>query len=141
MTQFGSSGSQGQRPLQGQTPSSTPKISPPAAKPAGSEASTIGLIGDTDAAAAESKIKAIGGSGISQRKVDWKRKAVINGTGATRVRSFHGRLSAQGLEYLDNQVNEWLDNHPEAEVKFVTSNVGIFEGKIREPALVLNLWY
>ena len=35
----------------------------------------------------------------------------------------------------------WLDAHPEVEVKFVTSTVGIFEGKMREPALILNLWY
>jgi hypothetical protein len=72
---------------------------------------------------------------------DWKRQPIKNGTGACRVRSFHGKYSEQGLEYLDNAVNEWLDAHPEVEVKFVTSTVMTFEGKIREPALVLNVWY
>jgi hypothetical protein len=37
---------------------------------------------------------------------------------------------------MDNQINEWLDANPEVEVKFVTSTVGVFEGKMREPALV-----
>ena len=65
----------------------------------------------------------------------------MNGTGACRVRSFHGRLSSQGLEYMDNQINEWLDHNPDVEVKFVSSVVGVFEGKMREPAIILNLWY
>lgn len=72
---------------------------------------------------------------------DWKRVPVKTGSGACRVRSFHGKYSEQGLEYLDNAINEWLDGHPEVEVKFVTSTVMTFEGKIREPALVLNIWY
>jgi hypothetical protein len=38
-------------------------------------------------------------------------------------------------------INEWLDDHPEIEVKFVTQTVHVFEGKIREPALVMNVWY
>ena len=62
-------------------------------------------------------------------------------TGAVRMKSFHGRLSDNGLEYLDNSVNEWLDAHPEVEVKFVTSTVGLYDGKIKELALILNVWY
>lgn len=94
--------------------------------------------GSVDAA---SKIKAFGTSDVVERRSQWARQTVANGTGACRVRSFHGRLSNQGLEFLDNSVNEWLDRHPGVEVKFVTSSVGTFEGKVREPALILNLWY
>jgi len=72
---------------------------------------------------------------------DWKRTPHDNNSGACRVRSFHGRMSDQGLEYLDNAVNEWLDKHPEVEVKFVSSVVGMFDGKIKDLALILNLWY
>jgi ABC-type glycerol-3-phosphate transport system substrate-binding protein len=63
------------------------------------------------------------------------------GTGATRVKSFHCKYSEQGLEYIDDQINRWLDEHPDIEVKFVTPTVMTFEGKFREPALVLNVWY
>jgi hypothetical protein len=89
---------------------------------------------------ASHKIKAFGPETVRQTH-EHKRKPIANGTGASHVRSFHGKYSDQGLEYLDNAINDWLDAHPEAEVKFVTSTVGVFEGKIREPALVLNLWY
>ena len=71
----------------------------------------------------------------------WKRKPNIHPTGAVRVKSFHGRLSDNGLEYLDNTINEWLDRHPEIDIKFVTSTEGMFDGKIKEPALILNVWY
>jgi hypothetical protein len=89
---------------------------------------------------APKKIIAFGADG-HKRQDTWKRQTIKTGTGACRVRSFHGKYSEQGLEYLDNAINEWLDNHPEVEVKFVTSTVMTFEGKIREPALVLNVWY
>jgi hypothetical protein len=87
------------------------------------------------------KIKALGEAGLHKKHHEWKRKAHANGTGAVRVRSFHGKYSDQGLQYLDDAINEWLDANPDVEVKFVTPTVGVFEGKIREPALVLNLWY
>lgn len=87
------------------------------------------------------KIKALGEAGTHKKHHEWKRKPHLTGNGAIRVRSFHGKYSDQGLQYLDDAINEWLDANPEVEVKFVTSTVGVFEGKIREPALVLNLWY
>jgi hypothetical protein len=79
--------------------------------------------------------------GAKHRSHEWKREVHHSNTGATRVKSFHGKYSDQGLAYLDDAINEWLDGHPEADVKFVTSTVGMFDGKIKEPALVLNLWY
>ncbi len=100
----------------------------------------IGLVEEAASQNAEKKIRAFGIQGGHVRK-DYQRKPHAPGTGACRVRTFHGKLSDQGMEYLDNAINDWLDLHPEVEVKFVTSSVGVFEGKIREPALVLNLWY
>ena len=87
-----------------------------------------------------SKIRAFG-VGATKTVQSWKRPTKANGTGSVRVRTFHGKLSEQGMDYMDNQINEWLDSNPDIEVKFVTSTVGQFEGKIREPALVLNVWY
>lgn len=75
------------------------------------------------------------------RAHDWKREVHHSNAGATRVKSFHCKYSDQGLAYMDDAINEWLDSHPEADVKFVTSTVGMFDGKSREPALVLNVWY
>ncbi len=88
-----------------------------------------------------SKIRAFGVANAGRATQNWKRHTKATGNGAIRVRTFHGKLSEQGMDFMDNQINEWLDNHPEIEIKFVTSAIGQFEGKIREPALVLNVWY
>lgn len=148
MSQFGSHGHGNpsvRATLGALSQSSGPAHIPAPAKlphpPSTDETSSIGLINDAELGTSEHKIKAIGGGDLGLRKEQFKRKTAVTGQGACRCRSFHGRLSSQGLDYLDNQINEWLDSHPDVEVKFVTSTVGTFEGKIREPALVLNLWY
>ena len=89
---------------------------------------------------AVSKIKAFGVAGMTQQHT-YKRQTYATGHGACRVRSFHGRLSDEGMAYMDDKINEWLDAHPEIEVKIVTTSIGQYEGKIKEPALVLNVWY
>jgi hypothetical protein len=98
----------------------------------------IGL-GGAPAAAAPSKIKF--GAELGMRKHDWKRKLQSGGMGACRVRTFHGKLSDQGLEYIDEAINVWLDEHPEVDIKFVTTNVGMFDGKFKDLALIVNVWY
>jgi hypothetical protein len=100
------------------------------------------MIGGTTASPAvtKSKIRALGNE-VARREHHWKRTPHISGQGAIRVKSFHGKYSDSGVEHLDDMINEWIDAHPEVEVKFVTSTVHVFEGKIREPALVMNVWY
>ena len=87
------------------------------------------------------KIRALGVAEARHAQDRFQRTPANTGRGACRVRSFHGKLSDQGLGFIDDAINEWLDKHPEIEIKFVTSTIGTFEGKIREPALILNLWY
>lgn len=111
-------------------------------KPETGDEEPLGLIEDAERPGTEGKIRAFGSdAGGSVRKEHYTRKPNVVGTGSCRIRSFHGRLSQQGLEYMDNQINNWLDANPDIEVKTVTSTVGVFEGKMREPALILNLWY
>src|SRR5687768_6403022 len=86
------------------------------------------------------KIRAFGVQD-SHARSNYTRKPATNCQGACRVRSFHGKLSEQGLEYIDNAINDWLDSHPDIEVKFVTPTIGLFDGKMKEMALVLNVWY
>jgi hypothetical protein len=41
---------------------------------------------------------------------------------------------------MDQTINEWLDAHPQYEVKFVNATIGTFTGKIKEPALICQVW-
>ncbi len=74
------------------------------------------------------------------KKTEWKRKPSMDGTGATHVRTFHSRLSSEGMEILDQQINQWLEEHPEIEVKLVTTSVGEWQGKVKEPNLIVQIW-
>lgn len=60
---------------------------------------------------------------------------------ATRCRTFHCKLSEGAIEFLNNQINEWLDNNEDVAVKFVQSNIGPFEGKHTEPNMILTLFF
>jgi hypothetical protein len=94
-----------------------------------------------DATPQPSKIRAFGVKAMGNSAHDYKRIPTVTGTGAVRVRTFHGRLSDEGMAFMDEKINEWMDNHPDIEVKQVTTTIGLFEGKIKEQALVVNIWY
>ncbi len=60
---------------------------------------------------------------------------------ATRCRTFHGKLTEAGLAHMDEQINEWLDGNPQVFIKSCASTVGVFEGKTKEPHLLVTMFY
>lgn len=86
-----------------------------------------------------SKIQTFARGGEHQ-DMEMKRAVNADGTGATRCKTFHSKLRVDALEFLDDQVNQWLDDHPEYEVKFVTTTIGVLTGKAKEEALFMNVW-
>lgn len=83
--------------------------------------------------------KMAGGNPV-RHEDSWNRSPNVTGTGAIHVKSFHCKLMGESLEFLDKQINEWLDAHPQYEVKFVTSAVGEWSGKIKEHNLIVQVW-
>jgi len=78
--------------------------------------------------------------GTGRVGAQWKRACTMTGTGAMHVKSFHCKLSGEALENMDRQINEWLDAHPECEVKFVSTAIGEWIGKVKEDNLILSVW-
>ena len=72
--------------------------------------------------------------------VQWKRACNTSTSGATHVKSFHCKLSGEALEHMDRQINDWLDAHPELDVKFVTTAIGEWIGKIKEDNMIVCVW-
>jgi hypothetical protein len=64
-----------------------------------------------------------------------------DGRRARHVRTFHAKLSEAALRHMDEQVNAWLKRHPEIEIRFANTTVGMFEGKHSEPALIMSVFY
>jgi len=96
-----------------------------------------GLTGDPNQ---QSKIMIFGEAERKAHADHWNRTPNSTGNGAIHVKTFVAKLRLDAIDNLDEQVNNWLDLHPEYEVKFVTTTVGKLVGKISEDALFMNVW-
>lgn len=100
-----------------------------------------GLSPEKDGPEAKPKIMAFEQKGgIGKTEDSWQRKTNKTGSGATHVKTFHAKLTGESLEFLDKQINDWLDAHPDHEVKFSTSTVGEWTGKLKEPNVIVQVW-
>ena len=101
-----------------------------------------GVVGGLPPQETKSKITFAAGSNTTEQiESRWKRPLQKTGTGATHVRTFTGKLTQQGMEHIDKHINEWLDNHQDAEVKFSTMQVGEMSTSLgKESMLVIMVW-
>jgi hypothetical protein len=70
----------------------------------------------------------------------WNRTPNVTGTGAIHVQTFTSKLTEDGFRALDARINEWLDAHPQYEVKFTSTTIGVVTGKLKEPHLICQVW-
>lgn len=70
----------------------------------------------------------------------WKRTPNVTNAGAIHVKTFVTKLRLDAIEHMDQQINDWLDNHPEYEIKFVSQSIGKLVGKNTEDALFVSVW-
>jgi len=73
--------------------------------------------------------------------IPYQRELQPDGRGASRVRIYHCKLSDGPIIQLNRQINEWLDMHPDVQVKFATTNIGTWEGRHAEQHLIVTLYY
>ena len=86
-------------------------------------------------------VKAFGvAGGDVAGKVEYKRALNVNGAGATRFRVFHSKIAIASLEFMEGQINGWLDGD-QIEVKQVGHVIGTMEGKRPEPNLLVMVWF
>ena len=90
-----------------------------------------GFSGDTLAAVGE----------MSHDESKFKRKADPNSPMAMRCRTFHSKLNAGAVSYMNDQINTWVDSDPHIKLKFATSTIGVFEGKQKDPHLIVTVFY
>jgi hypothetical protein len=67
--------------------------------------------------------------------------APYTGTGARRIRTFHAKLNEGAVRHMDEQINKWLAQHPQIEIKFAQTVVGVWEAKHAEPNLIVTIFY
>lgn len=105
----------------------------------------VALVDEVEVEQSGRKISALGSSGLAEQKLTDESKLTrpirSTGAGATRVRVFHTKMNDGAVQFMTQTINEWIDSHPEIDVKFVDSTVGVWEGKHAEPNLILSVWY
>jgi hypothetical protein len=99
----------------------------------------IDLVAPEDAPPTGGRIQKFGAAAV-RHEDQWNRTPNITGQGAIHVRTFFAKLRSDAIEHMDHQINEWLDAHPQYEVKLVTTAIGELTGKLKEPALFVNVW-
>ena len=88
----------------------------------------------------ESKVRNRIRGALEKEKAEYKRPLNLTGTGATRCRMFHSRVSIIPMEYMQGAINDWIDAEG-IEVKHVDTLIGVMEGKTPEPNLIVIVWY
>jgi len=69
-------------------------------------------------------------------------RALLRGPhGATRCRTFHCKLTDASFQHLNDQINEWVDQRDDIEIKFAVNTVGVVEGKHADPHLIVTIFY
>ena len=71
----------------------------------------------------------------------FKRPLRPDKVGATRIRVFHCKLSEGALDFMLNQINDWLDGNDQIVVKMMNSSIGPYEGKHTEQHLIVTVFY
>ena len=80
------------------------------------------------------------GSSIKDSVEEHWRHAPSATGGASHMKTFVTKMRLDAIDYLDEQVNEWLDEHPDYRVKFASTSVGEMKGKTTENALIMTVW-
>jgi hypothetical protein len=117
------------------------KLDEGASKPLAGEDEPISLVDSDDAGHfAGPAVKTFGVDAGPGAQIQFKRALNADGSGATRCRLFHSKIAVASLEFMEHQINEWLDSE-KLEVKHVSQIIGTMEGKRPEPNLMVIVWY
>ncbi len=126
------------------TPGEEAAIKRPEQNPAPEEDEPLTLIDDEEVGTLAGDIKAFGGAASKMGKAhkdDFRRSVHRSESGATRCRIFHSKLASTSLEYMEGQINDWLDSSDDIDVKQVGHVIGDMTGKKTEPNLIVMVWY
>jgi len=129
-----------QRELPEIDPETLEPIVVPEVAPVDEAEEPLTLISDDQMDSGMSKIQAIGQGALHAEESEYRRALNVSGNGATRCRVFHSKISPVPLEYMQKQINEWLDS-ADIEVKSVSQVVGVMEGKRAEANIIVTIWY
>ena len=112
----------------------------PGSATSAAEIDAIDLVDDDEEEAGSKEIRTFGKDRRADDDDRWQREPDPRGAGGTRCKTFVAKLRLDAIEFMDEQINKWLDSHPNFTVKNITASIGILKGKEKEDALFLTLF-
>lgn len=111
----------------------------------GEQLETLAMV-DGEASESTGHIRAIHADTLAEgaAQIDdamYQRPLNPEGSGATRCRTFHAKLNDGAVAFMNNQINEWTDQHREVSIKYATSTIGVWEGKKADTHLIVTVFY
>ncbi len=114
--------------------------------PGESDPGTLAIVDESEMSSSGStQMRAFGQDTLSGAAVHddshFTRPLLGPGEGATRCRTFHAKLNDGAVAFMNRQINEWADAHPEIVIKFASTTMGVWEGKKSDPTLIVTVFY
>lgn len=67
---------------------------------------------------------------------------VANGSDRiTGCKTFFTKLHPGAIDFLDEQINQWLKDNPAVVIKMTNTSVGEVQGKKTEANILMTVWY
>lgn len=73
-----------------------------------------------------------------------KKKTVVRTAAPDRItaaKTFFAKLQAGSINFLDQQICDWLEQNPDIVIKRTNTVTGMLQGKRTEPNLLITVWY
>ena len=70
----------------------------------------------------------------------WTRRPAATARGACHTKTFTAKLRGDAIEVMDEAINQWLEDNPDYEVKFISTSVGEMTSKTTEKTLFISVW-
>jgi hypothetical protein len=86
----------------------------------------------------------LGGSDIKEAPKPAPRKQTDNTSSAERitgVKTFFTKLHPGAINFLDEQITDWLKENPSINIKKTNITTGEVQAKKTEPNIIITVWY
>ena len=66
---------------------------------------------------------------------------IVSTNRITGVKTFLAKLHIGSIDFIDQQINDWLKDNPSVNIKRTNTATGMVTGKTTEPHVIVTVWY
>ena len=78
---------------------------------------------------------------VTKQAVAKPTENVISTERIVGVRTFFTKLHPGAINFLDEQITEWLKKNPDIKIKRTNVTIGEIQSKKTEPNILISIWY